>query len=108
MKGITKVYSLIRNKIRTKMHKIWNKDLMGNNLSEKGYPVFEIGEIEIIGNSEIIYWIFGIIDRLTKESRVYCILNDRASNNLMKIIQNNIATNENEDTDMDEEYVAKV
>ena len=76
MKGITKVYSLIRNKIRTKMHKIWNKDLMGNNLSENGYPVFEIDESEIIGNKEIIYWMFGIIDRVTKESRVYCILND--------------------------------
>ena len=85
MKGITKVYSLIRTKIRTKMHTIWNKDLMGNNLSEKGYPVFEIDESEIIGNSEIIYWMFGIIDRLTKESRVYCILNDRTANNLMKI-----------------------
>ena len=105
MKGITKVYSLIRTKIRTKMHKIWNNDLMGNNLSENGYPVFEIDESEIIGNSEIIYWMFGIIDRLTKESRVYCILNDRTANNLMKIIQNNIATNENEDMDMDEEYV---
>jgi hypothetical protein len=48
---------------------------------------------------------FGIIDRVTKESRVYCILNDRTANNLMKIIQKNIATNQNEDMDMDEEYV---
>ena len=87
------------------MHKNWNKDLMGNNLSEHGYPVFEIDENEIIGNSEIIYWMFGIIDSITKESRVYCILNDRTANNLMKIIQNNIATNENEDMDLDEEYV---
>ena len=105
MKGITKVYSLIRTKIRTKMHTIWNKDLMGNNLSENGYAVFEIDESKIIGNNEIIYWMFGIIDRVTKESRVYCILNDRTANNLMKIIQNNIATNENEDMDMDKEYV---
>ena len=44
------------------MHTIWNKDLMGNNLSEKGYTVFEIDESEIIGNNEIIYWMFGIID----------------------------------------------
>ena len=105
MKGITKVYSLIRSKIRTTMHTIWNKDLMGNNLSENGYAVFEIDESEIIGNKEIIYWMFGIIDRVTKESRVYCILNDRTANNLLTIIQNNIATNGNEDMDMDEEYV---
>ena len=55
MKGITKVYSLIRTKIRTKMHKIWNKDLMRNNLFENGYPTFKKDESEIIGNSEIIY-----------------------------------------------------
>ena len=84
------------------MHTIWNKDLMGNNLSENGYAVFEINESEIIGNNEIIYWMFGIIERVIKESRVYCILNDRTANNLMKIIQNNIVTNENEDMDMDE------
>ena len=41
-----------------------------------------------------------------KESRVYYILNDRTTNNLIKIIQNNIATNENEDMDMEEKYVA--
>ena len=63
------------------MHKIWNKDLMGNNLSENAYPVFEIDESEIIGNREIFYWMFRIIDRLTKESRVYCILNDRTLKN---------------------------
>ena len=63
------------------MHKIWNKDLIGNNLSENGYPIFEIDESEIIGNREIFYWMFRIIDRLTKESRVYCILNDRTLKN---------------------------
>ena len=48
IKGITKVFSIIRNKIKDKMHKNWKKDLMGNNLSEYGYPVFEIDESEII------------------------------------------------------------
>ena len=93
MKGITKVYSLIRNKIRTKMHKIWNKDLMGNNLSEKGYPVFEIGEIEIIGNSEIIYWIFGIIYRNSKEACVSTIFNNRTKEGLLPLIVENVSTN---------------
>ena len=45
-----------------------------------------------------------MIDRLTKECRVYWVLNDRTANNLMKIIKDNIATNENEDMDLDEEY----
>ena len=72
-KGITKVFSLIREKIRNKMHKNWKNSLMGNNISEYGYPVFEIDESEIIGNNENIYWMFGIIDRITKDCRVYYI-----------------------------------
>ena len=42
---------------------------------------------------------FGMIDRVNKECRVYCVLNDRTANNLMKLIKENIATNENEDMD---------
>ena len=76
---------------------------MGDNLTENGYPVFEIDEI--IGNNEDIYWMFGIIDRISKESRVFCALNDRTSNNLMKIIKDNIVTNENHDMDLDEEHL---
>ena len=60
---------------------------MRDNLTENGYPVFEIEESEIIGNSEVIYWMFGIIDRITKESREFCVLNNRTSSNLMKIIK---------------------
>ena len=48
---------------------------------------------------------FGIIDRITKECRVFCVLNDRTSNNLMKIIKNNIATNDNQHMNLYEEYL---
>ena len=48
---------------------------------------------------------FGIIDRITKESRVFCVLNDRTSNNLMNILKENKATNENQDMDLDDEYL---
>ena len=84
--AISKLFSLLREKIKNNMHKIWNNKLMGDNLTEKGYPVFEIDESEIIGNNDVIYWMFGIIDRIKKESRVFCVLNDRTANNLMKII----------------------
>ena len=103
--SISKLYSLLREKIKDNMHKMWNKNLMGNNISEKGYPVFEIDESEIIGNSEVIYWMFGMIDRISKESRVFCVLNDRTSNNLMRIIKENISTNENIDMDLEDEYL---
>ena len=48
---------------------------------------------------------FGIIDRTSKESRVFCVLNNRTSNNLMKIIKENVANNENQDMDLDEEFL---
>ena len=37
------------------MHTLWNNKIMGDNLTENGYPVFEIDEREIIGNHEDIY-----------------------------------------------------
>ena len=103
--SIGKLYSLLREKIKNTMHNLWGNNKMGNNISSEGYPVFEIDESEIIGNNEIIYWMFGIIDRISKESRVFCVLNDRTANNLMKIIKENVATNENQNMDLDEEYL---
>ena len=78
---------------------------MGDNLTENGYPVFEIDQSEIIGNREEIYWMFGIIDRIIKESRVFWMLNNRTSSNLMKIIKDNLITNENQDMDLDKDYL---
>ena len=78
---------------------------MGNKLTESGFPIFEIDESEIIGNSEVIYWMFGIIDRISKESRVFCVLNNRSSDNLLKLIKDNIATLENQNMDLEEEYL---
>ena len=74
-------------------------------MTESGYPIFEIDESEIIGNSEVIYWMIGIIDRISKESRVFCVLNNRSSDNLLKLIKDNIATLENQNMDLEEEYL---
>ena len=74
---------------------------MEENITDNGYPAFEIDESEIIGSNEVIYWIFGIIDMICKESRVFCVLNDRTSNNLIKLIKENISTNENQDMVLD-------
>jgi len=102
--AIMKLYSLLREKKKT-MHRKWNNNKMGSNISPDGYPIFEIDESEIIGNNQVIYWMFGIIDRVSKDCRVFCVLNDRTANNLMKIVKDNFATNENPDMDLDEEYL---
>ena len=103
--SISKVYNLIRKKIKDSMHLDWSNHLLGDNLSVNGYPIFEIDESKIIGNNEKIYWMFGIIDRITKESRVFCVLNNRSSDNLMNLIKGNIATNHNIDMDLDDENI---
>ncbi len=76
MKGITKVFLIIRNKMKDKIHQKLKTDLMGNNLSEYGYPVFKIKCELIIYKEIIIYLIFEMVDRLLKSCRVYCVLND--------------------------------
>ena len=48
---------------------------------------------------------FEIIDRISKESRDFCVLNDRTSNNLIKIIKDNIPTKGNLNMDLNEEYL---
>ena len=46
---------------------------------------------------------FGNIDRITKDCNVFYVLNN-SRNNKMKIIKENVSSNENEDMDIDEEY----
>ena len=48
---------------------------------------------------------FWIIDSFTKEVRVYYVFNDGIYKNLKKIIQNNINANENEDIDINKEFI---
>lgn len=49
----------------------------------------------MIHNANNIHWIFHLIDHITKEARVFSVLNDRIKNNLMPIIKNNIEPNSN-------------
>lgn len=57
------------------------KSLRGKEPNEEGYLSIEIDESEIIGNSNTIYWIFGLNEKQSKEACVFYILN-----NMKKII----------------------
>ena len=66
----------------------------------------EIDESEIIGNQNVIYWMFEIIERSTKEARVFCVLNNRTKENLLPIVKNNIVKDDrynNDDEEISEE-----
>lgn len=47
------------------------KSLRGEEPNEEGYSSVEIDESKIINNSNIIYWIFGLIERQSKEPSVF-------------------------------------
>ena len=47
---------------------------------------------------------FGLMNRETKEARVYSVLNYRSKNNLMTINQNKVITNFSEDNDFPNLY----
>ena len=77
----------------------WSKNLLGEDgiLDNNGYISCEIDEREIIGNSNVIYWMFGIVERSTKKARIFCVLNNRTKENLLPLVKNNVITAENED-----------
>ena len=71
--SIINFFSNIRGKIRIFMHKKWSTNLLVEYISDGGYASVEIDESEVIGNGNEIYWMFGIIDRNTKEARIFCV-----------------------------------
>ena len=47
----------------------------------------------MIENNQKIFWIFGIIDRTTKEARLFSVLNNRKKECLLPLLNNNVANN---------------
>ena len=90
--NITKLFSLIRSRIRIKMHENWKNNFLGTDISEGGVPRLEIDESKIIGNENKVYWMFGIIDRSSKECRVFCVLDNRSRETLLPLVTKNIYT----------------
>ena len=93
--GISKIYRLLREKSRKELHRKWNTDPIGIVIGPKGYACVEIEESEMIGNSQKIFWIFGIIDRTTKEARLFSILNNRTKECLLPLLTINGEANLN-------------
>ena len=70
---ISTIFNILRGKLKKEMHNKWNSAPLATVNYEFSYGSVEIDESEIIGNSQQIYWMFGIIDRKTKDSRIYCV-----------------------------------
>ena len=75
------------------MHENWKNNILGYDISEGGVPRLEIDESKIIGNQNKVYWMFGIIDRSTKDCRVFCVLDNRSRETLIPLVIKNVFTN---------------
>ena len=60
---------------------------------ELGYPSVEIDECKIISSGNEIFWMFGLIDRQTKDARIRRILNNLTKERLLPIVKEYINTN---------------
>ena len=66
---ISKFFMTLREKLRVHMHAEWEKNLLGIEINQNlGYPSVEIDESKIISSGNLIFWMFGVIDRNTKRS----------------------------------------
>lgn len=60
------------------MHVKQDKSFLGLEINPNiGYGTMEINESKIISSSSEIYWIFGLVDHITKEARIFTVLNNR-------------------------------
>ena len=89
---IAKFYNILRDVVRKKMHKDWKETKLCLEPSIGCVPRCEIDESKIIGNSDTVYWMFGIVDRNSKEARVFTVLNNRTKEELLPLINENVST----------------
>ena len=105
--SLSKLYGLLRNKIKEKTHLKWSNSFLGEKIGENGYASIEIDESKIIGNNEDVFWIFGMISRETKDARIFCVMNNRTTNNLLPIVKNNVLASLNEEESVPQENSVK-
>ena len=86
------------------MHKFWKDYKLGLSIEVSGYSSIEIDECELVGNENVLYWMISLIERSTKEVRIYCVLNNKAQKNLLKIIEDNVVTDNLNEIDLYYEF----
>ena len=91
-KTFIKIYRILRIRIKIHYHNLWSHNYLGEEHSDDGKSRVEIDETELIGNSEKVLWIFGIIDRSNKEARVFSFMDNRTKEHIIPIILKNVIT----------------
>lgn len=96
-KAIIKLYRILRNRIKIFYHTLWKNEPLGLEPAENGKSRIEIDESKIIGNSNTVIWMFGLIVRFNKDARIFCIIWDRTKEKLLPIVKDNVYTNDEND-----------
>ena len=91
-KNIIKIYTIVRNTIKKKMHENWKKEPLCYINNDGDIPRCEIDESKLVGNQDKVYWMFGIIERKTKDCRIFTVLDNRTRESLVPIVVNNVYT----------------
>ena len=63
------------------------KNPLGTEPDKGGVARVEIDESKIIGNYNKVYYKFWMIDRVNKNARVYCVLDNRTKESLLPLIK---------------------
>ena len=83
LSNIQKLFRILRKKIKIKMHMDWLINPLGTEPSSGGVARVEIDESKLIGNNNIVYYMFGMIDSCTKNAHVYCVLDNHTKESLL-------------------------
>ena len=100
---IVRLFRILRNKIKIYYHTQWKNEPLGIEPAENGKSRIEIDESKVIGNSNSIIWMFGLIDRYNKDARIFCVMSNRTKEKLLPIVKDNVYTN-----DMDDETKTRI
>ena len=104
-KLIITIYRILQKKIKNYYHGTWSNSMLGCEPDDSGKSRIEIDESKIIGNANTVIWMFGLIDRVDKEARVYCVMDDRTRDTLLNLVKNNVYTT---DPNNDEDFKTRI
>ena len=72
---IKKIFRQIRQIIKVYYHKYSAYNPLGTEFNDNGKSLIEINESKVIDNEESYIWMFGLINRVDKQSRIYWVMN---------------------------------
>ena len=71
------------------MHKSWDKNLLRKVHSNDLVSHIEIDDNKNVDNKNKVFWMLGIIGKIHKDCRVFCVKNNRKVETLLTLVRYN-------------------